>query len=194
MTWTYDADGNLNLSDLSMEERVQLIEAIGSHLQEINWAWVNQFSPERIELSTGTYIYEDMNETELAELESILSRYEDNQIWTAGPTTNEQMAKTIFAVEGLATQVYGSSIILGKHRGIWDGFDTNGNCWFYVADKPELEVAEYGKLISYENVWVQGWFKCPFCSAGLDCKHSDLDLKNCSNWIFPGEFEFQFEL
>ena len=41
-----DENGNSVLSELSMEERVELIEANGNHLQVINWAWVDQFAPE----------------------------------------------------------------------------------------------------------------------------------------------------
>lgn len=41
-----DENGNLAVSELSMEERVELIEAIGNHLQEINWAWVDQYAQE----------------------------------------------------------------------------------------------------------------------------------------------------
>jgi hypothetical protein len=205
-----DDSGNLVLSELDLEERAEVIETIGEHLQEIRWAWDDEFLPEMVEVSSGVSIYDEMNEVDLEELNGILSQYSDNQIWVVSPIS-DSFKDVVFALDGLGTQVHGSALLLGPQRAIWDGYENRSPYLFYVSDKPKLEVAEYEKLIevhhpsspcrmsgcncsAYKHVWIQGSFGCPFCEKGLDCDHTALDLTNCSSWIFAEETTFQFEI
>ena len=192
MTWTYDANGKLNLSDLSMEERVEVIQKIHDHLVEIRDAWFREFLPERVELESGKCEVDEMNEVEIEELNSILSRYEDNQIWTLSPAEDTNSG-TVFPLDGLETYVYGRALLLGEVREIWDGYDYRKPVYFYVSEKPKVEVADYQKLIeahhpksscetgcncsTYEYVWEDGSFGCPFCEAELECDHESNEYK-----------------
>ena len=210
MSKRIDDSGKLVLSELDFEERAEVIETIGEHLQEIRWAWDAEFLPEKVEVSSGISIYDEMNEVDLEELEGILSQYPDNQVWAVSPIS-DYFTDVVFALDGLGTQVRGSALLLGPHREIWDGYENQSPYLFYVSDKPKLEMAEYEKLIevhhplsscgisgcnctAYKHVWIQGSFKCPFCDKGLDCDHAALDLANCSGWIFPEDSAFQFEI
>jgi hypothetical protein len=183
MTWTYDIDGNLNLSDLSMEERVEVIKKVTDHLAEIRWAWEEEFSPERVEVGSGQSILEEMNETELEELNSILDRYDDNQIWTVshadGTGDYTGFSGTIYPLPNMLIHVNGCVIMLGKQS------DFNGNgaseaYYYFTSKKPKVETAKYEKLIevnhpkslceaygcnhtTYEYLWDIGLFSCPFC-------------------------------
>ena len=213
MTRRLDVDGALILSDLDKEERVEVLEEVVQHLCEIRAAWENEFSPQRVELASGAFIIEEMDETELSELNTFLSSYEDNQIWTVSHMEGQQggsgFSEYIYPIRNLPVHVSGSVIMLGKQT----NFNYEADAYyFFTSDKPKLEgLAEYQKLIkvnhplapcglsytggcrceAYEYVWDLGSFSCPFCEEGLDCDHfSDTFSGFQTEWTMENSWDF----